>query len=85
MNETVRCTNCGEDIIGEPRRCALSDRCVSTQNLEINKILGDKVYELIATGKKVYTDKSRPLCGECFMTNGGVCSHCDLDRALEEI
>jgi hypothetical protein len=85
VSDTIRCTNCGKDIKGEPRRCAMFDRCIPAQNLEINKILGDKVYELLAQGKKVYSDQTRPLCWDCFNQNGGVCSHCDLDRALEEI
>jgi hypothetical protein len=84
MNETVRCTNCGEDIKDDPRGCAMFDRCVPSQNDEINNALGDKVYQLLAEGKKVYADTGRPLCRHCYMTNGGICCHCELDRSLEE-
>lgn len=85
MSDEIRCTNCGEAIVGEPRRCAMFDRCVPAQNAEINKILGEKVYEALAKGHNPYSDQGRPLCWSCFTNNGGVCSHCDLDRALEEI
>lgn len=85
MSEAARCTNCGEEIVGEPRHCAMFDRCVPAQNAEINKILGDQVYVLLSQGKQVYADVGRPLCGNCYMTNGGVCGHCDLDKSLEEL
>lgn len=83
--DEAKCTNCGEILKGEFRHCAMRDRCIPAQNDLINKVLGDKVYELLGQGKQVYADQGRPLCRHCYMTNGGVCSHCDLDKALEEV
>jgi hypothetical protein len=83
MSFAVRCVSCGKDIVGEPKHCAMFDRCIPAQNELINAALGEKVYELIAEGKNPYAEQGRPLCHQCFMTGGGVCLHCDLDRSLE--
>lgn len=80
---TIRCVNCGKDILGDAKHCAMFDRCIPAQNEVINKALGNEVYGLLAQGKKVYADEGRPLCWQCFAASGGVCCHCELDRSLE--